>query len=117
MRIKLSEKYQTEREEICKKIIGILDLKEDNTFILYELDKDIEKQNKISKLQDEIKKYFAVSCISSFKPNVECKRPYLSTIRNILRKQNYSFIGNDYLLKDENNEFKRTIKYFIFKTI
>ena len=29
MRIKLSEKYLTEREEICNKIITILDLKED----------------------------------------------------------------------------------------
>ena len=32
MRIKLSDKYQNEREEICNKIITILDLKEDNTF-------------------------------------------------------------------------------------
>ena len=37
MRIKLSEKYQTEREEICNKIISILDLKEDNTIFKNEL--------------------------------------------------------------------------------
>jgi len=43
MRIKLSEKYQTEREEICNKIITILDLKEDHTFLLCQLDEDIEK--------------------------------------------------------------------------
>ena len=47
MRIKLSEKYQKEREDICNKIITILELKEDNTFLLCELDEDIEKQNKL----------------------------------------------------------------------
>ena len=47
MRIKLSKKYQTEREEICNKIITILDLKEDNTILLCKLDENIEKQNKI----------------------------------------------------------------------
>ena len=31
MRIKLSEKYQNEREDICNKIITILELTEDNT--------------------------------------------------------------------------------------
>ncbi len=66
MRIKLSDKYQNEREDICNKIITILELKEDNTFLLYELDDNIEKQNKILELKEEIQKYFACSTISSF---------------------------------------------------
>jgi hypothetical protein len=114
MRIKLSEKYQNEREDICNKIITILELKEDNTFLLYELDDNIEKQNKILELKEEIQKYFACSTISSFKPNFECKRPYLNIIRSILRKQNYNFIGNDYTIKI-NNIPKKTIKYVIFR--
>lgn len=114
MRIKLSDKYQNEREEICNKIITILELKEDNTFLLYELDDNIEKQNKILELKEEIQKYFACSTISSFKPNFECKRPYLNIIRSILRKQNYKFIGNDYTIKI-NNIPKKTIKYIIFR--
>jgi hypothetical protein len=114
MRIKLSEKYLTEREEICNKIISILGLKEDNTFLLCELDEDIEKQNKIMDLKEEIQKYFACSTISSFKPNFECKRPYLNIIRSILRKQNYNFVGNDYTIKI-NNIPKKTIKYIIFR--
>jgi len=114
MRIKLSEKYLTEREEICNKIISILDLKADNTFLLCELDEDIEKQNKIIDLKEEIQKYFACSTISSFKPNFECKRPYLNIIRSILRKQNYNFVGNDYTIKI-NNIPKKTIKYIIFR--
>ena len=114
MRIKLSEKFQNEREEICNKIINILELKEDNTFLLCDLDIDIEKQNKILEIKEDIQKYFACSTISSFKPNFECKRPYLNIIRGILRKQNYTFIGNDYTIK-LNNIPKKTIKYLIFR--
>jgi hypothetical protein len=114
MRIKLSEKYPTEREEICNKIISILNLKEDNTFLLCELDEDLEKQNKILELKEEIQQYFACSTISSFKPNFDCKRPYLNIIRSILRKQNYIFIGNDYTIKI-NSIPKKTIKYLIFR--
>ena len=114
MRPKLSEKYQNEREEICNKIITILDLKEDNTFILYDLDNDTEKQNRILDMKEEIKKVFECSTISSFKPNFECKRPYLNIIRSILRKQNYTFIGNDYTIKI-NSVPKKTIKYMLFR--
>lgn len=77
MRTKLSEKYQSEREEICNKLMTILNLNEEKTFLLSDLDEDIEKQNKILGMKEEIQKYFAVSTISSFKPNFECKRPYL----------------------------------------
>jgi hypothetical protein len=114
MRIKLSEKYQNEREDICNKIINILNLTEDNTFLLCELDEDLEKQNKILELKPEIQKYFACSTISSFKPNFECKRPYLNIVRSILKKQNYTFIGNDYTIKI-NNIPKKTIKYILFR--
>ena len=48
MRTKLSDKYQAEREVICNKIIEILC---DKTFILCDLDEDIEKQNKILELK------------------------------------------------------------------
>ena len=51
MRIKLSEKFQNEREDICNKIINILELKEDNTFLLCDLDIDIEKLNKILEMK------------------------------------------------------------------
>ena len=44
MRIKLSEKYNNEREDVCSKIINIVDLDENNSFLLCDLDKDIEKQ-------------------------------------------------------------------------
>ena len=49
MRLKY-ELYKKEQEEICDKIIEILDLPETNSITLYELDNDKEKQEKIIKL-------------------------------------------------------------------
>ena len=115
MRIKLCEKYQIEREEICVKLINILQLDSDNSFILCKLDDDIEKQTKILNMKEEIQKCFACSEIYSFKPNFACKRPYLNIIRGILRKQGYSFLSTDFELKMDNDNFKRTKKYIIFR--
>jgi hypothetical protein len=115
MRPKLSDKYQEERESVCNKIIAALELTADNTFLLCDLDANTEKQQKILDLKTEIQQYFACSTISSFKPNFECKRPYLNIIRSILRKQNYSFIGNDITIKQPDNSYKKTIKYVIFR--
>lgn len=115
MRVKLSDKYQNEREEICNKLIEILQLDENNNFLLYDLEEDTNKQQNILEMKEEIKKYFAVSCISSFKPNFKCKRPYLNIVRSILRQQNYTFKGSDYSLKFDNGLIKRTIKYKIFR--
>ena len=115
MRIKLSEKYKSEREDICNKIVTILDLKDDNTILLCDLDDDIEKQNKILELKQEIQKYFACSTISSFKPNFECKRPYLNIIRSILRQQGYIFDCGTTFTKVESGIYKTSTKYKIFR--
>ena len=69
MRVKLCDKYKEERETICQKLIAILDLKDGNTFLLSDLDNDIAKQTAILDMKDEIQKCFAVSSISTFKPN------------------------------------------------
>jgi len=114
MRIKLCDKYKLEREHICKKIIDILQLDTNNSFILYELDENIEKQTSILDMKPEIQQYFACSEISSFKPNFDCKRPYLNIVRGILRKQGYSFISTDINLQI-NESLKRTKKYIIFR--
>jgi len=114
MRTKLCEKYKNEREEICKKIIDILKLDSNNSFLLSDFDADIEKQNAILDMKEEIQKYFACSQISSFKPNFDCKRPYLNIVRGILRKQGYVFIGSDVEIKIDDL-VKRTKKYIIFR--
>ena len=114
MRVKLCEKYQIEREDICKKIIDILKLDANNSFLLSDLDADKEKQAAILNMKEEIQKCFACSEISSFKPNFECKRPYLNIVRGILRKQGYTFISTDLDIKI-NDVIKRTTKYIIFR--
>jgi len=110
-RIKLSEQYHAEREELCKSLIDIVGTE----FLLSELDENVEKQTAILDLKDEIQKCFACSEISSFKTNFECKRPYLNIVRGILRKQGYTFIGSNIDIKTDEQNFKRTIKYIIFR--
>jgi hypothetical protein len=114
MRIKLCDKYNNEREEICKKLIDILKLDMNNSFLLSDLDDDVEMQTEILNMKDEIQKCFACSNISSFKPNFDCKRPYLNVVRGILRKQGYTFISTDLDIKI-NDVIKRTTKYIIFR--
>jgi hypothetical protein len=115
MRIKLCDQYKEEREEICKKLIDILQLDSNNSFLLFDLDNDNEKQSLILNMKQEIQTCFACSTISSFKPNFECKRPYLNIIKSILRQQNYIFNGSSFVIKLENGESKTTKKYYIFR--
>ena len=56
MRVKLSEKYKTEREEICKKLLDILKLDDNQCFILCELDENKETQTAILNMKDDIQK-------------------------------------------------------------
>lgn len=114
MRVKLSEKCREEREEICDKIISILDLNNEKSFLLLDLDNDIEKQTAILDMKEEIQKCFAVSTISAFKPNFDCKRPYLNIVRSILRQQNYIVSSTRVSYKNGENRIN-TIKYFIFR--
>jgi hypothetical protein len=115
MRIKLSEKYVSEREDICNKLLNIIELDAEGCFLLSNLDLDTDKQHKILEMKDKIKECFAVSTISSFKPNFPCKRPYLNIIRSILRQQGYTFEGKDFEFKVNENLYQRTIKYKIFR--
>ena len=115
MRVKLCDKYKIEREDICKKIIDILKLDANNSFLLSDLDEDTEKQMDILNMKEEIQKCFACSNISSFKPNFECKRPYLNIVKSILRQQNYLFNGSSNVIKLDNGDSKTTKKYHIFR--
>jgi len=112
-RVKLCDKYHNEREEICKKLIEIVGTE----FFLSDLDEDAEKQTTILGLKDEIQKVFAVSSISTFKPNLKdiVKRDYLNLVRAILKQQGYTFEGIEFFKTYENGLFKRTTKYRIFR--
>ena len=47
MRVKLCEKYKSEREELCNKLIQIVELDPNNSFLLSELDENTQKQQAI----------------------------------------------------------------------
>ena len=115
MRVKLCDKYKEEREEICKRLLDILNLDDNKSFLLCDLDEDIERQTAILNMKEEIKKCFACSEISSFKPNFECKRPYLNIVRGILRKQGYTFNCDTTFNKIEKGNYKTSTKYKVFR--
>jgi hypothetical protein len=111
--VKLSDKYKIEREEICNKILNIVGTE----FVLYDLENDIEKQNQILSLKDDIQKYFAVSCIAAYKPNLEgnVKRNYLIIVKFIIKQFGYEIKSSSYLKNEGNGHYKRTTKYKISK--
>ncbi len=114
-RVKLSEKYHNEREEICKKLIAILNLDANNSFLLCDLEANLEKQTAILNMKEEIQPCFAVSSISTFKPNFDCKRPYLNLVRGILRQQGYTFDCDTTFNKLEKGSYKTSTKYKVFR--
>jgi hypothetical protein len=115
-RMKKSERYGKEQEEIGNKIIEILKLDEKQTFLLCDLDEDLEKQQAILGLKDDIQKYFAVSSMTAFHNDRKTKRDYLIIVKGILKQLGYVMEKRDYTLKIEGKGmYKRTIQYKIFK--
>ena len=110
MRIKKSEKYTNEREDIINRALEILRLDEDKSFILYEIDKDIEKQNRIIELVIDIKRYFASSYW-----NGNTVRPYLTIIRNLFKNQGFLFINKSFIYNTGENGKVKTTRYYIIK--
>jgi len=94
MRLK-SELYKKEQQEIIDKIISILDLKNKNTYTLYELDKNEEIQNKIMELIPEIRKWFSFNGLKAVGEPSKIKRPWLSIIKQ-LTKTKYNIESKDF---------------------
>ncbi len=103
--------YKKEQDELVDKIINILELDNENSIILFNLDNNKIKQDKILELIPEIrKKYYSFSTIigasepinsfgvlpslmaslcnttKSFEPT-KAKRPYLSIIRQLIKSK------------------------------
>ena len=51
--------YKKEQDELVDKIINILELDNENSIILFNLDNDKTKQDKILELIPEIRKYYS----------------------------------------------------------
>ena len=102
--------YKQEQYELVNKIINILELDNENSIILYNLDNDQNKQNKILELIPEIRKYYSFSTIIGASEPTKAKRPYLSIIKQIT-KSKYKINSYDYRIKQEDKEDIRTKKY------
>ena len=95
--------YKKEQDELVDKIINILELDNENSIILYNLDNDKIKQNKILELIPEIRKYYSFSTIIGASEPTKAKRPYLSIIRQ-LTKSKYKLNSYDYRIKQVKKE-------------
>ena len=108
---KKNSKYKEEQKEVLQSLLNIIS-GEDETFLLYDLDNNINDiQTKVLQLTNNIKKYYpSSSCIGI--NGKKCKRPYMSIIRYVLKHNGYSLYSKYYSFKKENNMIK-TKKYKI----
>jgi hypothetical protein len=103
-------KYIQERNDILNKLFSILGINEsNNTFLLHELDSNIDKQNQIFELETEIKKFFLCGKWSCFKdPNM--KRKYLSFIKHMMKDMGYEiFSVRKFFKNDDNTNYRDTV--------
>ena len=107
------ELYKKEQLEIMNKIISILDLDNNNSITLYNLDNDTNKQEEIMKLTPNIRKYFTYACIMGVREPTKTNRPWLSIIKHIT-KLKYKMISSDYRTIINDNKI-RTKRYFFIK--
>lgn len=70
-----SELYKNQRIDLSNQIIAILRLDKHNQIILYNLDNDKEKQDKILALIPELRKYFTFCHIKGIANPEAQKRP------------------------------------------
>ena len=108
-----SDLYKKEQQEIIDKIISILDLKNKNTYTLYELDKNEEIQNKIMELIPEIRKWFSFNGLKAVGEPSKIKRPWLSIIKNLLKSKyiieskDFQFTGNGKYIRTHIYSFSK----------
>jgi len=95
--------YKKEQDELVDKIINILKLDDENSIILFNLDNDKIKQDKILELIPEIRKYYSFSTIIGASEPTKAKRPYLSIIRQ-LTKSKYKLNSYDYRIKEDGEK-------------
>jgi hypothetical protein len=106
--------YKKEQYELVNKIINILELDNNNSIILYNLDNDKNKQYKILELIPEIRKYYSFSTIIGASEPTKAKRPYLSIIRQ-LTKSKYIMKSCDHRIKVNDKDIRTKQYLFIIK--
>lgn len=113
MRLK-SELYKKEQEVICDKVINILILDDNNSFILRNLDNDKSKQKELLDLIPEIRKYFAFGGMIGVSEPKKTQRPFMSIIRNV-SKVKYDMITTNCYIRLDKDTRKKTMRYYFTK--
>lgn len=106
-----SELYKKQQYELSQKIIDILELDENNQIILYHLDNDKNKIDKIMALIPELRKYFSFSSIRGIESPESPKRPYYSIIKQIT-KLTHNLTTKDKHLTINNKQIRSRILIF-----
>jgi len=78
--------------------------------ILYNFDKNDKLQKEIMNLTDDVKKYYACSNCSAIN-NKNCKKPYLTLLKFIMKKHGCKIKSSDHTIKLDSNIFIRTKIY------
>jgi hypothetical protein len=112
MRLK-NELYDDEQSKIKKELIDILELNNKNGFILYHIDNDDELKSKIMRLLPKIRTFFSMSKITAISTPERIKRPYISVIRHIL-KRDYDILSAEHTLRIDE-KIIRTKRYVFIK--
>lgn len=108
-------RFVSERNETLKNLVDILKFSSNNnSFILYNLDRNEEAQNQILSLKSKISQFYSGSSCRGLNKK-DSKRPYMSIIRFLLKEHGYRLISYDFSIKstDENQPPIRTKRYQI----
>jgi hypothetical protein len=107
--------YRQEQEEIIESIIDILQLDNNKSISLYDLDNDMQKQDKIMNMIPEIRKFFSFSTIIGASEPHRAKRPYLSIIKQLCKKK-YDISVYDCRIKIDGKDVRSKRYVFVLKT-
>jgi hypothetical protein len=98
------------QDDIIERIRNIV-CSDDNSFTLYDIDNNIDIQNKIMAMIPEIRMHFYVHNFVAVSEGCKLKRPYMAIIRNLLERK-YDILIGDYRDHLHNT---RTRKYYIMQ--
>ena len=109
------DKYNKERQDVLNKMFSILGINENNnTFLLHELDSNVDKQNKILELEPDIKKYFICGSWSCFR-TPDIKRKPLSMIKCLMKDMGFVILSSRIKISNDDNTNTNLTKYNILK--
>jgi hypothetical protein len=112
---KKTELYEKEQNDIIEKLIRTLELDEQMSITLYELDNNKTKTDAIMKMIPTIRKFFSSSKITGISEPDKLERPWLSLIRQLV-KGRYNMFSCDYRFQQDNRTI-RTKKYLFQKIV